>query len=63
MFFCFGSFSSYGVGRFGVRNVVICWVMSVEFLGSRRSSFFGEGKVKKVETFAGGGEDSTGVGF
>ena len=34
----------------------------MELLGPRRSSFSGEGKARKVETSAGGGEDRTGAG-
>ena len=59
---CSGSSGSQGPSRFGVGSAVTCWAISTELLGPRRSSFSGEGKARKVETSAGGGEDRTGAG-
>lgn len=42
--------------------MLTCWAISTELLGPRRSSFSGEGKARKVETSAGGREESTGAG-
>lgn len=44
------------------RGAVTCWAISTELLGPRRSSFSGEGNARKVETSAGGGEDSAEAG-
>lgn len=57
-----GSSSSRGPRGAGVSGAVTCWAISTELLGPRRSSFSGEGKARKVETSAGGGEDRTGAG-
>ena len=59
---CSGSSSSRGPSGAGVSGAVTCWAISTELLGPRRSSFSGEGKARKVETSAGGGEDRTGAG-
>lgn len=59
---CSGSSGSQGRNRSGVGSAVTCWAISTELLGPRRSSFSGEGKARKVETSAGGGEDRTGAG-
>lgn len=51
-----------GPGQVCSRRAVTCWAMSAELLGPRRSSFSGEGNARKVETSAGGGEDSAEAG-